>query len=83
MYVTANCSDVQGVYLIIWIFQDKELKSAATKRTEKDILAEHKKKEREAAKKGKQPYYLKKCNVFFLFLFYQLFGQNLWFHYVP
>ncbi|KAL0292916.1 UNVERIFIED_CONTAM: Ribosomal RNA processing protein 36 [Sesamum radiatum] len=42
---------------------DKELKSAATKRTEKDILAEHKKKEREAAKKGKQPYYLKKSEL--------------------
>ncbi|KAL3833551.1 hypothetical protein ACJIZ3_008287 [Penstemon smallii] len=42
---------------------DRELKSAARKRTEKDILAEHKKKEREAAKKGKQPYYLKKSDV--------------------
>ncbi|XP_011072158.1 ribosomal RNA processing protein 36 homolog [Sesamum indicum] len=42
---------------------DKELKSAVTKRTEKDILAEHKKKEREAAKKGKQPYYLKKSEL--------------------
>ncbi|CAA0831526.1 Unknown protein [Striga hermonthica] len=42
---------------------DKELKSAVTKRTEKNILAEHKKKEREAAKKGKQPYYLKKSEL--------------------
>ncbi|XP_057794512.1 uncharacterized protein LOC131010851 [Salvia miltiorrhiza] len=42
---------------------DKELKSVAAKRTEKDILAEHKKKEREAAKKGKQPYYLKKSEI--------------------
>ncbi|KAL7111620.1 hypothetical protein ACP275_05G100800 [Erythranthe tilingii] len=42
---------------------DKELKSAAPKRTENDILAEHKKKEREAAKKGKQPYYLKKSDI--------------------
>ncbi|KAI3453657.1 hypothetical protein Pfo_010320 [Paulownia fortunei] len=42
---------------------DRELKSAATKHTEKDILAEHKKKEREAAKKGKQPYYLKKSEL--------------------
>ena len=25
------------------------------------ILTEHKKKEREAAKEGKRPYYLKKC----------------------
>lgn len=44
-----------------WI--NKELKSASTKRTEKDILAEHKKKERAAAKKGKQPYYLKKSEI--------------------
>ncbi|GFP85176.1 ribosomal rna processing protein 36 homolog [Phtheirospermum japonicum] len=42
---------------------DKEIKSAVIKRTEKDILAEHKKKEREAAKKGKQPYYLKKSDL--------------------
>ncbi|KAL6499683.1 hypothetical protein OROGR_027593 [Orobanche gracilis] len=42
---------------------DKELKSAVTKRTEKDIMVEHKKKEREAAKKGKQPYYLKKSEL--------------------
>ncbi|KAL1546972.1 ribosomal RNA processing protein 36 [Salvia divinorum] len=42
---------------------DKELKSVAAKRTEKDILAEHKKKERDAAKKGKQPYYLKKSEL--------------------
>ncbi|KAG6434787.1 hypothetical protein SASPL_106430 [Salvia splendens] len=42
---------------------DKELKSVAVKRTEKDILAEHKKKERDAAKKGKQPYYLKKSEI--------------------
>ncbi|XP_051129649.1 uncharacterized protein LOC127250410 [Andrographis paniculata] len=42
---------------------DRELKSASTKRTEKDILAEHKKKEREAAKKGKKPYYLKKSEI--------------------
>ncbi|KAL8498349.1 hypothetical protein ACS0TY_021609 [Phlomoides rotata] len=42
---------------------DKELKSAAPNHTEKNILAEHKKKEREAAKKGKQPYYLKKSEL--------------------
>ncbi|KAL3645634.1 hypothetical protein CASFOL_010814 [Castilleja foliolosa] len=44
-------------------FIDKEIKSAVPKRTEKNILAEHKKKEREAAKKGKQPYYLKKSDL--------------------
>ncbi|KAA8522346.1 hypothetical protein F0562_013293 [Nyssa sinensis] len=42
---------------------DKQLKSASTKRTDNEILAEHKKKEREAAKKGKQPYYLKKSEI--------------------
>lgn len=41
-----------------WI--DKQLKSESSKRTEDAILAEHKKKEREAAKKGKQPFYLSK-----------------------
>ncbi|GAA0176007.1 hypothetical protein LIER_42008 [Lithospermum erythrorhizon] len=47
---------------ISWI--DKQLKSAAPKLTEKAILAEHKKREREAAKQGKAPYYLKQCNSF-------------------
>ncbi|XP_073304042.1 uncharacterized protein [Primulina huaijiensis] len=42
---------------------DKELKFAAKKCTENDILATHKQKEREAAKKGKQPYYLKKSEI--------------------
>ncbi|EPS60500.1 hypothetical protein M569_14302 [Genlisea aurea] len=42
---------------------DKEVKSALPKRTEKDILSEHKKKEREAAKRGKQPFYLKKSEL--------------------
>ncbi|KAE8055254.1 hypothetical protein FH972_012106 [Carpinus fangiana] len=41
-----------------WI--DKQLKSDSTRQTEAAILAEHKKKEREAAKKGKQPFYLSK-----------------------
>ncbi|XP_016459513.1 uncharacterized protein LOC107783063 [Nicotiana tabacum] len=44
-----------------WI--DKQLKSAGLKHTEREILAEHKKKEREAAKQGKQPYYLKKSEI--------------------
>ncbi|KZV55855.1 ribosomal RNA processing protein 36 [Dorcoceras hygrometricum] len=39
---------------------DKELKFATKKNTEKDILVKHKLKEREAARKGKQPYYLEK-----------------------
>ncbi|XP_076953299.1 uncharacterized protein LOC143627333 [Bidens hawaiensis] len=46
---------------VAWI--DKQLKSASTKRTDKDILVKHKKKEREAAKQGKQPYYLKKSEI--------------------
>ncbi|KAL3499409.1 hypothetical protein ACH5RR_038502 [Cinchona calisaya] len=46
---------------ISWI--DKELKSAAPRRTDQEILSEHKKKEREAAKQGKQPYYLKKSEI--------------------
>ncbi|XP_016472878.1 uncharacterized protein LOC107794852 [Nicotiana tabacum] len=46
---------------ITWI--DKQLKSAGVKHTESEILSEHKKKEREAAKQGKQPYYLKKSEI--------------------
>nr|GLL39405.1 ribosomal RNA processing protein 36 homolog [Ipomoea trifida] len=46
---------------IAWI--DKQLKSASTRNTEKVILSEHKKKQREAAKQGKQPYYLKKSEI--------------------
>lgn len=57
--------------------QGRELKSAVTKHTDKEIIAEHKKKEREAAKKGKRPYYLKKCNSpccspSYFYLFHQL-----------
>lgn len=44
-----------------WV--DKQLKSAPTKHTDKGILVEHKKKEREAAKQGKQPFYLKKSEI--------------------
>lgn len=44
-----------------WI--DKQLKSTGMKHTEREILAEHKKKEREAAKQGKQPYYLKNSEI--------------------
>ncbi|KAG2677384.1 hypothetical protein I3843_12G097400 [Carya illinoinensis] len=43
---------------INWI--EKQLKSESGQRTDAAILAEHKKKEREAAKKGKQPFYLSK-----------------------
>lgn len=51
-----------NVFLILFRkFQDKQLKSASIKHTDKEILVKHKKKEREAAKQGKQPYYLKKC----------------------
>ncbi|KAK9716509.1 hypothetical protein RND81_06G238100 [Saponaria officinalis] len=45
-----------------WI--NKQLKkSESTKRTDAQILAEHKKKEREAAKQGKRPFYLKKSDI--------------------
>ncbi|XP_027085622.1 uncharacterized protein [Coffea arabica] len=43
--------------------EDKQLKSAVSRRTDREILAEHKKKEREAAKQGKKPYYLKKSEI--------------------
>ncbi|KAG9445729.1 hypothetical protein H6P81_011857 [Aristolochia fimbriata] len=46
---------------ISWI--DKQLKSGSTMTTDAKILAEHKKKEREAAKMGKRPYYLKKSEL--------------------
>ncbi|XP_068665371.1 uncharacterized protein [Aristolochia californica] len=46
---------------ISWI--DKQLKSGPTMNTDAKILAEHKKKEQEAAKLGKRPYYLKKSEL--------------------
>ncbi|GLT78281.1 hypothetical protein SLA2020_498210 [Shorea laevis] len=46
---------------ISWI--DKQLKLESTKSADAKILAEHKKKEREAAKHGKQPFYLKKSEI--------------------
>ncbi|KAG6482544.1 ribosomal RNA processing protein 36 homolog [Zingiber officinale] len=42
---------------------DKQIKSWSRKSVESEILSEHIKKEREAAKKGKQPYYLKKSEI--------------------
>lgn len=44
------------------------MKFESTKQTDAGILAEHKKKEREAAKQGKQPFYLKKCISTYLLL---------------
>ncbi|KAL5552143.1 hypothetical protein UlMin_002319 [Ulmus minor] len=44
-----------------WI--DKQLKFGSTKRTDNAILSEHKKKEREAIKQGKRPFYLKKSDI--------------------
>ncbi|XP_023535518.1 ribosomal RNA processing protein 36 homolog [Cucurbita pepo subsp. pepo] len=44
-----------------WI--DKQFKSDSTKRVDAAILANHKKKEREAAKHGKKPFYLKKSEI--------------------
>ncbi|KAL6601302.1 hypothetical protein ACP70R_044522 [Stipagrostis hirtigluma subsp. patula] len=46
---------------ITWI--DKQLKSHPQKNVESEILREHIKKEREAAKTGKRPYYLKKSEL--------------------
>lgn len=46
---------------IAWV--DKQLKSDSTKNIETQILAKHKKKEREAAKQGKRPFYLKKSEI--------------------
>ncbi|GAB2274011.1 hypothetical protein Dimus_008781 [Dionaea muscipula] len=46
---------------IAWI--EKQLKSGAAKHREVQILAEHKKREREAAKHGKRPFYLKKSEI--------------------
>ncbi|XP_004490407.1 uncharacterized protein [Cicer arietinum] len=52
-------SEIEGH--ISWI--DKQLKSDSTKNIETQILAKHKKKEREAAKQGKRPFYLKKSEI--------------------
>ncbi|KAL9406396.1 hypothetical protein Peur_003368 [Populus x canadensis] len=46
---------------ISWI--EKQTKFESTKQTDATILAEHKKKEREAAKQGKRPFYLKKSEI--------------------
>ncbi|ESW10893.1 hypothetical protein PHAVU_009G247000 [Phaseolus vulgaris] len=46
---------------ISWI--DKQMKSDSMKNIDTEILAKHKKKEREAAKQGKRPFYLKKSFV--------------------
>uniref|UniRef100_A0A0D3H941 rRNA biogenesis protein RRP36 n=1 Tax=Oryza barthii TaxID=65489 RepID=A0A0D3H941_9ORYZ len=46
---------------ITWI--DKQLRSHPKKNVESEILREHIKKEREAAKTGKRPYYLKKSEI--------------------
>ncbi|KAK8503809.1 hypothetical protein V6N13_021594 [Hibiscus sabdariffa] len=46
---------------ISWI--DKQLKFESAKNTDAEILAAHKKKEKEAAKHGKRPFYLKKSEI--------------------
>ena len=58
---------VHFIYFFSLSCQDKQLKTGSVKQIDSKILAEHKKKEREAAKQGKQPFYLKKCNVSSLF----------------
>ncbi|ONH91588.1 hypothetical protein PRUPE_8G125000 [Prunus persica] len=51
------------IFFIVVSFQDKQLKSESAKRTVAAILAEHKQKERKAAKQGKQPFFLKKSEI--------------------
>ncbi|WCJ26175.1 rRNA biogenesis protein rrp36 [Euphorbia peplus] len=46
---------------ILWI--NTQLKYKSTKKTEGAILSEHVRKEREAAKQGKEPFYLKKSEI--------------------
>ncbi|KAI4346888.1 hypothetical protein L6164_007751 [Bauhinia variegata] len=46
---------------ISWI--DKQLKSDSSKRIDAEILAQHKKTEREASKQGKRPFYIKKSEI--------------------
>ncbi|KAK7354803.1 hypothetical protein VNO80_20298 [Phaseolus coccineus] len=46
---------------ISWI--DKQMKSDSVKNIDTEILPKHKKKEREAAKQGKRPFYLKKSEI--------------------
>lgn len=46
---------------VSWI--DKQLKSAPRRTAESQIISEHIKKEREAAKQGKRPYYLKQSEI--------------------
>ena len=66
--------------VIYMSFQDKQLKSDSAKHIDAEILANHKKKERDAAKQGKRPFYLKKCNASFHLSFPSLPMQPLpWF----
>nr|CAB3454008.1 unnamed protein product [Digitaria exilis] len=59
--------DKEGCALHIWfdwlLTLDKQLKLHPQKNVESEILREHIKKEREAAKAGKQPYYLKNSEL--------------------
>jgi hypothetical protein len=57
----SNMIDWFSWFLECNYLQDKQLKSHPPKNAESEILREHIKKEREAAKAGKRPYYLKKC----------------------
>ena len=57
----SNMIDWFSWFLECNYLQDKQLKSHPPKNVESEILREHIKKEREAAKAGKRPYYLKKC----------------------
>lgn len=72
LFLLLSCScllDVQYCWFINWSvliclalhIQDKQLQSAQQKKVGSRVLSEHIKKEKEAAKQGKRPYYLKKC----------------------
>ncbi|KAG1359193.1 putative ribosomal RNA processing protein 36 [Cocos nucifera] len=51
------------IHTFIYVCTNKQLKSDPQKTAESEILSEHIKKERAAAKRGKQPYYLKKSEI--------------------
>lgn len=60
-------------FIILWLVlnrvtsdQDKQMKSNSSTQKGAAILAKHKQKEREAAKQGKKPFYIKKCMYLFL-----------------
>ena len=49
--------------------QDKELREEQQRRKRAEAAAQHSSKEKEAVKKGKKPFYPKKCKKFLLYDF--------------